>query len=126
MISVSLFVKSIITISFLWCLAESILPDGALRKNFNFIYGLVLITMAFNIFLNFDSDNLFKYEFDVESDLKKNEYLKELYEERLEAVLREKYNNASIETTLTDDYKVERIYCDDTEIYNSIMRDLNE
>ena len=124
--SVSLFVKSIIIISFLWCLGESILPHLSLKKNFNFIYGIIIISMVFNLFLNFDTENLFEFEGSITDTHQSKEYLKEIYEQRLEQVLKDKYKNNSIEAKLTDDYKVQSIYCDDSEVYNKIMRDLNE
>ena len=82
--------------------------------------------MVFNLFLNFDTDNLFEYEGTVADKHQSKEYLKEIYEQRLEQVLRDKYKNNSVEAKLTDDYKVQSIYCDDSEVYNKIMRDLNE
>lgn len=125
--NVSLFVKSIIVISFLWCLGENVLPDSNLKKNFNFVYGIIIISIVFNYFLKFDRDNLFVYEKYIDDNNKQNkQYLTELYEERLEAVLRDKYKNNSVSAKLTDDFKVESIYCDDNEIYDKIMRDLNE
>lgn len=124
--NVSLFVKSVIVISFLWCIAESILPDCSLKKNFNFVYGIILISTVFNLFSNFDTENLFEYEKYIGDTGQSVNYIKEMYEERLESILRDKYKNNSIEAELTDDFKIDSIYCDDSDIYNSIMRDLNE
>ena len=70
--------------------------------------------------------DLFEYEEYTGDTGQSVNYIKEMYEERLESVLRDKYNNNSIEAKLTDDFKIDSIYCDDSEIYNSIMRDLNE
>ncbi len=124
--NVSLFVKAVIVISFLWCIAESLLTDCSLKKNFNFVYGIILISMVFNFFLKLDVENLFEYEEYTGDTGQSVNYIKEMYEERLESVLRDKYKNNSIEAKLTDDFKIDSIYCDDSEIYNSIMRDLNE
>ena len=126
MYSVSLFVKAVVSITFLWCIAELVMPVTGMKKYSSFIYGLIIVSLTVSVFVNLDYENLFSVS--TQNDVSKynKEYLKSLYEERLERVLIEKFGDDSIDVELTDDYMLNKISCDDEEIYDNIMRYINE
>lgn len=124
--SVSLFVKSVITITFLWCIAEVILPESKMQKYSSFIYGLIVISLTTSVFVNFDFENLLDNTTSIDTGTYNNQYLKTLYEERLENILIEKFGDDSIDVELTDEYMISNIYCDDKKTYDDIMRYINE
>ena len=124
--SVDMFVRSIIVITFIWCIAECIMPENYAKKNSPFIYGIIIISMTVSLFTKIDFESFFKIAEIENSGEYNNSYLKNLYEEKLEDALIKKYNNHSIEVELTDEYKLKRIYCNDKKIYEDIMRNINE
>ena len=124
--SVSVFVKTIIVISFMWCVAEMIMPNDSIRKYSSFIYGLIIISLTVSAFSKVKFDDFF-VAFNTDSSTQYNaSYIREVYEKKLEDILCEKFDNKSIEVELTDEYKVKRIICDDQKTYDDVMRYLNE
>ena len=123
--SVSMFVKTLVALTFVWCIAESILPEKSIKKYSSYIYGLVIISMALSVFTSVDYDDFKIVDYSVESE-KTNDYLKTMYEENLENALSEKFDDTSVRVELTDEYKIKNIYCDNKETYDAIMRYLNE
>lgn len=123
--SVSMFVKTLVALTFVWCIAESILPEKSIKKYSSYIYGLVIISMALSVFTSVDYDDFKIVDYSVESE-KTNDYLKTMYEEKLESALSEKFDDTSVRVELTDEYKIKNIYCDNKETYDAIMRYLNE
>lgn len=124
--SVSLFVKTIVVITFMWCIAEAVLPENSMRKYSSFIYGLVIISMAVSVFTKIDFNDFTAYDNTEKLSEYNSSYLKNLYEERISNALTEKFGDNSIRVELTDDYKINNIYCDDQKTYDDIMRYLNE
>lgn len=124
--SVSLFVKTIIAITFMWCIAETILPDNAMQKYSSFIYGLVIISLTVSVFTKIDFNDFFTQTATVNLSEYNSSYLKGLYEDRLELTLKEKFGDESIKVELTDEYKIKNIYCDNQKTHDDIMRYLNE
>ena len=123
--SVSMFVKTLVALTFVWCIAESILPEKSIKKYSSYIYGLVIISMALSVFTSVDYDDFKIVDYSVESE-KTNDYLKTMYEEKLESALSEKFDDTSVRVELTNEYKIKNIYCDNKETYDAIMRYLNE
>ena len=123
--SVSMFVKTLVALTFVWCIAESILPEKSIKKYSSYIYGLVIISMALSVFTSIDYDDFKIVDYSMESE-KTNDYLKTMYEEKLESALSEKFDDTSVRVELTDEYKIKNIYCDNKETYDAIMRYLNE
>ena len=124
--SVSLFVKTIIAITFMWCIAECVLPDNSMQKYLSFIYGLVIISLTVSVFSKINFNDFF-VSVNTENIAEYNSgYLKDLYEDRLENILKDKFSNNSIEVELTEEYKIKSIHCDDQKTYDDIMRYLNE
>ena len=76
-------------------------------------------------FTSVDYDNFKLLDFDTET-VKNNNYLKTIYEEKLESAFSEKFNDTSVRVELTDEYKIKNVYCDDKKTYDAIMRYLNE
>ena len=123
--SVSMFVKTLVALTFVWCIAESILPEKSIKKYSSYIYGLVIISMALSVFTSVDYDDFKIVDYSVESE-KTNDYLKTMYEEKLGSALSEKFDDTSVRVELTDEYKIKNIYCDNKKTYDAIMRYLNE
>ena len=55
--SVSIFVKSLVTLTFMWCIAENILPEKSIKKYSSYIYGLIIISMTISVFTYVDFDD---------------------------------------------------------------------
>lgn len=124
--NVSLFVKTIIAITFMWSVAEVALPDNSMQKYSSLIYGLVIISLTVSLFTKIEFEDFFK-QADIEDVSQyNNEYLKNLYEDKLEDTLRDKFGDSSLEAELTDDYKIKNIKCKKQQTYDDIMRYLNE
>lgn len=123
--SVSVFVKTLVALTFMWCIAESVLPEKSIKKFSSYIYGLVIISMALSVFTSVDYDNFSIADFDTET-YQSNDYLKNVYEEKLQNALVEKFGDSSVRVELTNEYKIKNIYCDNKETYDAIMRYLNE
>lgn len=123
--SVSIFVKSLVTLTFMWCIAENILPEKSIKKYSSYIYGLIIISMTISVFTSVDFDDFRIVDFNMQS-VKTNDYLKTMYEEKLESALSEKFDDTSVRVELTDEYKIKNIYCDNKKTYDAIMRYLNE
>lgn len=123
--SVSVFVKTLVALTFMWCIAESVLPEKSIKKFSSYIYGLVIISMALSVFTSVDYDNFSIADFDTET-YQSNDYLKNVYEEKLQNALSEKFGDSSVRVELTNEYKIKNIYCDNKETYDAIMRYLNE
>lgn len=124
--SVSLFVKTVVALTFIWCIAEAVLPENSMQKYSSFIYGLVVISLAVSVFTTMDYDNMFVYGGSTNISEYNSNYLKDLYEDKLESVLTEKFGDDSVRVELTDEYKIEKIYCENQKTYDDIMRYLNE
>lgn len=124
--SVSLFVKTVVALTFIWCIAEAVLPENSMQKYSSFIYGLVVISLAVSVFTTMDYDNMFVYGDSKNISEYNSNYLKDLYEDKLESVLTEKFGDDSVRVELTDEYKIEKIYCENQKTYDDIMRYLNE
>lgn len=127
MSNINAFIKIIISITFLWSIGECLLPDSSIQKYTGFIYGLIIISLVVSVFTGVkDADFSFAYN-DIKntSDYNSN-YVKSVYEDNLEKILRDKFNDKSIKVELTDDYKINRITCADSETYEAIMRYINE
>ena len=123
--SVSVFIRTIIIISFVWCIAETILPDNSMQKHLSFIYGLVVISLTVSVFGKISFNDFFVSS-DVEVSAYNKDYIRELYEENLEKILMEKFKSSSVDVELNDEYKIKDIKCDDKKTYDDIMRYLNE
>jgi len=123
--SVSVFVKTLVALTFVWCIAESILPDKSIKKFSSYIYGLVVISMALSVFTSVDYDDFIIADFGTKT-YQTNDYLKNMYEEKLQNALSEKFGDSSVRVELTNEYKIKNIYCDNKETYDAIMRYLNE
>ena len=123
--SVSIFVKSLVTLTFMWCIAENILPEKSIKKYSSYIYGLIIISMTISVFTSVDFDDFRIVDFNMQS-VKTNDYLKTMYEEKLGRALSEKFDDTSVRVELTDEYKIKNIYCDNKKTYDAIMRYLNE
>lgn len=125
--NISVFVKLIIALTFVWAIGENMLADNRIKKYIGYIYGLLLITCAVSLFIDMKNCD---YEF-VYSDLGdiseyNSEYLKSLYEDNLEKILRNKFGDDSISVKLSSDYKVESVKCENSKTYEEIMRYFNE
>ncbi len=123
--SVSVFVKTLVALTFVWCIAESILPEKSIKKFSSYIYGLVVISMALSVFTSVDYNNFIVMDFGTKT-YQTNDYLKNMYEEKLQNALSEKFGDPSVRVELTNEYKIKNIYCDNKETYDAIMRYLNE
>ena len=123
--SVGIFVKTLVALSFVWCIGESVLPDKSFKNLSSFIYGIIVVSMALSLFTAVDYDAFDVIDFNVDKS-SNNNYLVSLYEEKLEDALSEKFGDDSVRVELTDDFKVKNIYCDNKETYDAIMRYLNE
>ncbi|MEE1043404.1 MAG: stage III sporulation protein AF [Clostridia bacterium] len=124
--NISVFVKTIIVISFMWCIAEMIMPDNSTQKYSSFIYGLIVISLTVSAFtkLNF---NDFYTQINVDKNTEYNTaYIKTVYKNKLEDILSEKFDDHSISVELDDEYKIKSIDCDNQKTYDDIMRYLNE
>ena len=124
--SVGIFVKTLVALTLLWCIAENVLPEKSIKKYSSYIYGLIVISMAVSLFTSLDYDNFFVGDYTIEPTGYNNNYLRNLYEEKLEKVLREKFDDESISVELTDECKIENIYCDSKETYDNVMGYLYE
>ena len=124
--SVGVFVKSLVALTFLWCIAENVLPEKSIKKYSSYIYGLIVISMALSVFTSIDYDSFFISDYTMESTGNNNYYVRNLYEEKLEKILREKFDDESIKVDLTDECKIENIFCDSKETYDNVMRYLYE
>lgn len=124
--SVSLFIKSLVTITFMWCLAELILPDHSVKKYSSFVYGLVIISLTISVFMGIDYNSFLSFENDLSINENNSDYIKQLYEKKIEKALSEKFSDKSIKVQLNDQYKIEKIKCENQETYDEIVRYLNE
>ena len=124
--NINLFVKTIIAITFMWCIAEALLPDNSMQKYSSFIYGLIIISLTISIFTKMDFDSFLIKPINKNLIEYNNSYLKNLYEDKLKTVLVEKFGDNSIQVELTDEYKIKEIICENQETYENIMRYLNE
>lgn len=125
--NISIFVKMVIALTFVWAIGENMLPDNNIKKYTGFVYGLLLITCAVSLVVDMKN---FDYSF-AYSDLGNvskynNEYLKSLYEDNLEGVLRDKFKDDTINVELSEDYNIESISCENSETYEEIKRYFNE
>ncbi len=124
--SVSLFVKTIIAITFMWSIAECVLPGNSMHKYSSFIYGLIIISLTVSVFVKIDFDDVFVSVQSNSITEYNSSYLKNLYEERLENILSQKFGKSVVDVELTEDYKIKKISCDNKKTYDDIMRYLNE
>ena len=125
--NISIFVKMVIALTFVWAIGENMLPDNNIKKYTGFVYGLLLITCAVSLVVDMKN---FDYSF-VYSDLGdvseyNTEYLKSLYEDNLEGILQDKFGDDSISVKLSADYKIESIKCKNSKTYDEIKRYFNE
>lgn len=124
--NVSLFVKTIIAITFMWSVAEVVLPDNSMQKYSSFIYGLVIISLTISIFTQMEFDDLFNQSNISDVGQYNNEYLKKLYEDKLEDALVDKFGDSSLDVELTDEFKIKNVKCKKQQTYDDIMRYINE
>lgn len=124
--SVSLFVKTIVTVTFMWCMAEAVLPENSMQKYSSFVYGLVIISLAISVFTNLKYEKIFVPDNTANISEYNSDYIKKLYEKNLEKILTEKFGDNSLKVELTDDYKIKKISCDSKKTYDDVMRYLNE
>ena len=103
------------------------LPDNNIKKYTGYIYGLLLVTCIVSLVVDIkDFDYSFVYS-DLEDVSEYNsEYLKSLYEDNLEGILRDKFKDDSINVVLSEDYNIESISCENSETYEEIKRYFNE
>lgn len=125
--NINMFVKLIIALTFVWAIGENMLPDNNIKKYTGYIYGLLLVTCIVSLVVDIkDFDYSFVYS-DLEDVSKYNsEYLKSLYEDNLEGILRDKFKDDSINVELSEDYNIESISCENSETYEEIKRYFNE
>ena len=125
--NINMFVKLIIALTFVWAIGENMLPDNNMKKYTGYIYGLLLVTCIVSLVVDIkDFDYSFVYS-DLEDVSEYNsEYLKSLYEDNLEGILRVKFKDDSINVELSEDYNIESISCDNSETYEEIKRYFNE
>lgn len=123
--SISYVAKTVIAITLVWCIAENMLPDKRYKKYSSFIYGIVIISVFFSISVkSFDAENIFSFSNDnIDTSASKN--LVEIYEDKLEMIMKDKFNDSTINIELTDDYKIKSIKCRDEKTYQKIMGYLN-
>ena len=124
--TISLFSKTLIILTFIWCITESIMPENYIRKNISFVYGIIIISYFFKCLSGIDLTVLDNWDSKTKYQTTTQEYIKEVYERCVEDALKDKYKNESIVAELTDEYKIKKIYCDDEKITEEIMRDLIE
>lgn len=125
--NINMFVKLIIALTFVWAIGENMLPDNNIKKYTGYIYGLLLVTCIVSLVVDIkDFDYSFVYS-DLEDVSEYNsEYLKSLYEDNLEGILRDKFKDDSINVVLSEDYNIESICCENSETYEEIKRYFNE
>jgi hypothetical protein len=125
--NINMFVKLIIALTFVWAIGENMLPDNNIKKYTGYIYGLLLVTCIVSLVVDIkDFDYSFVYS-DLEDVSEYNsEYLKSLYEDNLEGILRDKFKDDSINVELSEDYNIESISCENSETYEEIKRYFNE
>lgn len=125
--NINMFVKLIIALTFVWAIGENMLPDNNIKKYTGYIYGLLLVTCIVSFVVDIkDFDYSFVYS-DLEDVSEYNsEYLKSLYEDNLEGILRDKFKDDSINVELSEDYNIESISCENSETYEEIKRYFNE
>lgn len=125
--NINMFVKLIIALTFVWAIGENMLPDNNIKKYSGYIYGLLLVTCIVSLVVDIkDFDYSFVYS-DLEDVSEYNsEYLKSLYEDNLEGILRDKFKDDSINVELSEDYNIESISCENSETYEEIKRYFNE
>lgn len=125
--NINMFVKLIIALTFVWAIGENMLPDNNIKKYTGYIYGLLLVTCIVSLVVDIkDFDYSFVYS-DLEDVSEYNsEYLKSLYEDNLEGILRDKFKDDSINVVLSEDYNIESISCENSETYEEIKRYFNE
>ncbi len=124
--SVGIFVKTLVALTLLWCIAENILPEKSIKKYSSYIYGLIVISMAVSVFTSIDYNSFYTNDYNMESVGYNNNYIKNLYEEKLETILREKFDDESIRIELTDECKIKNVYCDSKETYDNVVGYLYE
>lgn len=124
--NVSLFVKTIIAITFLWSIAECVLLDNFMQKYSSFMYGIVIVSLTVSLFTRIHFNDFFIASKDINSTEFDNNYIDELYERKLEEILTEKFGDETIDVELTDDYKIEHISCENKKTYDDIMRYMYE
>ena len=110
----------------MWCIADSVLPENSIRKYSAFVYGLVIISLTVSLFAKFDFNDIGLSKDLTDTGEYNNTYLKNLYEDRLENVLSEKFGDGEIKVELTDDYHISKISCSNQKTYDDIMGYLNE
>ena len=125
--NINMFVKLIIALTFVWAIGENMLPDNNIKKYTGYIYGLLLVTCIVSLVVDIkDFDYSFVYS-DLEDVSEYNsEYLKSMYEDNLEGILRDKFKDDSINVELSEDYNIESISCENSETYEEIKRYFNE
>lgn len=125
--NINMFVKLIIALTFVWAIGENMLPDNNIKKYTGYIYGLLLVTCIVSLVVDIkDFDYSFVYS-DLEDVSEYNsEYLKSLYEDNLEGILRDKFKDDSINVELSEDYNIESISCENSQTYEEIKRYFNE
>lgn len=124
--NVSVFVKTLVCLTFIWCLAENILPEKSIKKYTSYIYGLLVISMALSFFTTIDFEKNYTGNFDTQPYENNTAYIKNLFEEKLSNLLSEKFEDKSIRVELTDACKIKNIYCENKETYDAIVRYLDE
>lgn len=125
--NVNALIKTVIVISFMWSIAESTLPQSDLNKYTEFVYGLIIMSVIVSAIVNVDSRDFFPdFEGAYNSYEYTDGYLKGLYEEKLEQILIEKFDDEDIDVELDDEYKISNIFCENIETYEKIMGYLNE
>jgi len=124
--NVSLFVKSIIAITFLWSIAECVLLDNFMQKYSSFMYGIIVVSLTVALFSKMHFNDFFIACKNTNSTEFDSDYINELYEKRLEDILTDKFGDETIDVELTDDYKIKDISCENKKTYDDIMRYLYE
>lgn len=125
--NINALVKTVIVISFMWSLAEYIIPQSKLNKYTEFVYGLLIMSVIMTAIFNAKpSEFLPDFEDTYTTEAYTQGYLTDLYEKELENILVDKFSDESIDIELGDDYKITNITCKNQETYQKIMGYLNE
>lgn len=124
---INTLVKTIIVISFMWCMAENIMPQSQLNKYTEFIYGLIIMTVTVSAIINVNpNDFLPDIKRTYNGDIYERGYLKEVYEQKLEQILTDKFSDEHINVELNDEYRITDITCRDQATCEKIMRYIYE
>lgn len=125
--SIGFFAKSVIATTFLWAFLQSIMPGQKFKKCCDFVYGLIIISMVVSLIAKvpeFDTSNYIND--DVLSSNYNNNYVINLYENKLCEILRKKFKDESIKVELDENYALKSIICDNKDTQKKIEEFLNE